>query len=300
MELPWVVGGDFNVILHEDEKIGSKPVHAPYEDFAFSVNSSGLFDVGFKGSPFAWWNGRPNVEYIFKILDRIFVNIPFQNLFPAIEVEHLLRTGSDHAPLFLSCGQQAINYVVRQNWHAGLIGDHFLMFKQKLKKVKSALSKWSKATYGDIFKQLVILEDIVKVKEMPFEEEPTIDNRIVLQKAQAELKKYLNIEEQYWKQKARMTWFAEVGRNTSFFHNHVNGKSKKLQLKRIKNEDGDWVEDQDQMANVVVDFYQRQLSKEAGPTGFTLLNNVPSMVTMEQNLEICRYPILEEVKGVVF
>ncbi|XP_075091901.1 uncharacterized protein LOC142172043 [Nicotiana tabacum] len=247
MELPWLVGGDFNVVLHEDKKIGGLPVHPPeYENFAFCVNSCGLFEQGYKGSPFTWWNGRSNAECIFKRLDRSFVNFPFHNMLPTIEVEHLIRTGSDHAPLLKTCGEKTTNFVkpfrflnfwtkhdtfmdvVRQNWEADFIGDLFFMFKQNIKRVKAALSKWSREIFGDIFKQLAILEDIVRVKEMLFEEEPTTENRIVLQKAQSELKKYLSIEEQYWKQKAGMNWFAEGDRNTSFFHNHVNGKRKKL------------------------------------------------------------------------
>ncbi|XP_075085064.1 uncharacterized protein LOC107831932 [Nicotiana tabacum] len=234
MELPWLVGEDFNVILHEDEKLGGLPVHPPeYEDFAFC------------------------------------------NMLPTIEVEHLIRTGSDHAPLLMTCGVQTTNFVkpfkflnfwtkhaifidvVRQNWEADFIGDPFLMFKQNIKRVKAALSKWSRETFGDIFKQLAILEEIVRVKEMLFEEEPTTKNRIVLQKAQSELKKYLSIEERYWKQKAGMIWFTEGDRNTSFFHNHVNGKRKKLQLKRIKSGHGVWIEDQEQLATAAVDFYQK-------------------------------------------
>ncbi|XP_070047248.1 uncharacterized protein [Nicotiana tomentosiformis] len=171
MELPWLVGGDFNVVLHEDENIGGLPVHLPeYEDFAFCVNSCGLFDQGCKGSPFTWWNGRPNAECIFKRLDRIFVNFPFQNMMPTIEVGHLIRTRSDHAPLLMTYGEQVTNLVklfkflnfwtkhatfmdvVRQNWNVDFIGDPFLMFKHKLKKVKIALSKWSRDTFGDIFK----------------------------------------------------------------------------------------------------------------------------------------------------
>lgn len=68
---------------------------------------------------------------------------------------------------------------------------------------------------------------------MFFAEEPTIENRIVLQKDEVELKKYLSIGEQYLKQKAGMTWLLEGDRNTRFFHNHVNGKRQKLQLKRM-------------------------------------------------------------------
>ncbi|XP_070057028.1 uncharacterized protein [Nicotiana tomentosiformis] len=183
----------------------------------FCVNSCELFDLGYKGSLFTWWNGRPNAECIFKRLDKVLVNLPFHNLFRTIDAGHLIRTGSDHAPLFISCGEQATNFikpfkflnfwtkheifkkVVRQNWIADFIGDPYLMFKQKLNKVKFALSKWCKETYGDIFKQLAIREDIVKVNGMLFEEEPIVENRIVLQKAQAKLKRYLSIKEQYWK-----------------------------------------------------------------------------------------------------
>ncbi|XP_075095116.1 uncharacterized protein LOC142173428 [Nicotiana tabacum] len=184
MELPWLVGGDLNVVLHEYEKIGGLPIHPPeYENFAFCVNSCGLFDQGYKGSPFTWWNGRPNVKCIFKRLDRIFVNLPFQNMLPTIEVEHLIMIGSDHAPLLMTCGEQTTSFVkpfrflnfwikhatfkevVKQNWEADFIGDPFLMFKHKLKKVNEALPKWSKDTFGDIFKQLAILEDIVKSRK---------------------------------------------------------------------------------------------------------------------------------------
>ncbi|XP_070032463.1 uncharacterized protein [Nicotiana tomentosiformis] len=224
--MPWLVGGDFNVVMHEDEKIGGLPVHPPeYEDFAFCVNSSGLFDLGYKGNPFTWWNGRPNAECMFKRLDRIFVNLPFQTVLPTIEVEHQIRIGSDHAPLLLSCGEQASQFVKLFK---------FLNFWTKHENFKE-----SKETYGDIFKQLVIREDIVRVKEMMFEEDPTVENRIVLQNAQAKLKKYLSIEERYRKQKAGMIWFNEGDRNTRFLHNHMNGKRQKLQLKMIQNGDSD-------------------------------------------------------------
>ncbi|XP_009624636.1 uncharacterized protein [Nicotiana tomentosiformis] len=112
MELPWLVRGDFNVVLSEEEKLGGLPMYPPeYENFAFCVNSCGLFDLGYKGSPFTWWNRRPNAQCIFKRLDMIFVNLPFQNLFSDIDVEHLIRTGSDHAHLLMSCGDNARQFM---------------------------------------------------------------------------------------------------------------------------------------------------------------------------------------------
>nr|XP_009787216.1 PREDICTED: uncharacterized protein LOC104235200 [Nicotiana sylvestris] len=209
------------------------------------------------------------------------------NMFPTIEVKHLIKIGSDHAPLLMTYREQTTNFVkpfrflnfwtkhatfmdvVRQNWEVDFIRDPFFMFKQKLKRVKAALSKWSRETFGDIFKQLAILEDIVRVKEMLFEENPTIERRIVLQKAQSELKKYLSIEEQYWKQKS---W----------------------DDLRIKSGSRVWIEEYEKLATTAVDFYQKQFTNEGDTSDFSFLNNVPLVVTMEQNLKLSKFPTIEE------
>ncbi|XP_060216608.1 uncharacterized protein LOC132644074 [Lycium barbarum] len=206
MTSPWLVGGDFNVIMNEEEKIGGLPVlPQEYEDFAFCLNSCELHEMPFKGSPFTWWNGRAANDCIFKRLDRILHNDTFQNWFGHLEVEHLSRTGSDHAPLL-------------QQWETVLTDDVFLSFKLKMKKLKTALSTWSKTTFGEIFKQLVIREEIVKIKEQLFEENPSEENRMVMQRTQAELKLYLHYEEEFWRQKARMDCFSEGDKNTRYFY----------------------------------------------------------------------------------
>ncbi|XP_070045468.1 uncharacterized protein [Nicotiana tomentosiformis] len=97
-----------------------------------------------------------------------------------------------------------------------------------------------------------------------------------------------------------MSWFAEGDRNTSFFHNHANGKRKKIQLKRIQNHDGNWIESQERMVDAAVEFFHKQFTHEADHTSSELLNNVPSMVSCDQNIELCRIPTIEEVKAAVF
>ncbi|XP_075111657.1 uncharacterized protein LOC142181898 [Nicotiana tabacum] len=57
MTVPWLVGGDFNVIWDEEEKFGGLPVSLiEIDDFRQCINTCNLIDLGFKGSIFTWWN----------------------------------------------------------------------------------------------------------------------------------------------------------------------------------------------------------------------------------------------------
>ncbi|XP_060170592.1 uncharacterized protein LOC132601529 [Lycium barbarum] len=283
MTSPWLIGGDFNVILNEEEKIGGLAVLPQiYEDFAFCLNSCELHAMAFKGSPFTWWNGRAANDCILKKLDKIVHNDTFQNWFGQLEVEHFLRTGSDHAPLLVE-HDTFLDFVKRQ-WEVALSDDVFLSFKLKMKKLKAALSTWSKATFGDIFKQLVIRDDIVKIKEQFFEENPSEENRRVMQRAQAEHKLYLHYEEDFWRQKAGMDCFSEGDKNTRYFHSLVKGRRKRIQIKRIKDATGNWLEDADRVAAEAVNFFHKQFTYEEVSEDSPILNHIPELIREEDNI----------------
>ncbi|XP_075100741.1 uncharacterized protein LOC107770100 [Nicotiana tabacum] len=239
MDAPWLVGGDFNVIWDEEEKFGSI---------------------------FTWWNGRAEEDCIFKRLDRCLANVEFQQTFPGIEVQHLSKTGSDHSPMYLKCDIETppikkpfkfLNFwvehatfkdVVKENWTADFSANPYILFNHKLKKLKKALSLWSKATFGDIFQKIASMEEVVMVHEAEFEANPTGMNRERLQKVQAELIKCIALVEKYWQQKAGMTWFKEGDRNTKFFHAQVRGRRKRFQLNRIQNSEETWIEEEQEIA----------------------------------------------------
>ncbi|KAH0665617.1 hypothetical protein KY285_026823 [Solanum tuberosum] len=95
IRVPWLVGGDFNVISREEEKLGGRPVTIKeVRDFNHCTNVCNLEDQGYKGGKYTWWNGRTDSECIFKRLDRVLCNNKMQNTFPILEVEHLVRNGS--------------------------------------------------------------------------------------------------------------------------------------------------------------------------------------------------------------
>ncbi|XP_060189234.1 uncharacterized protein LOC132618185 [Lycium barbarum] len=252
-DMPWLVGGDFNVVMNEEEKIGGVPV---------------LKAVLLHGR----MAGLGMIVYL-KDWTESFLTHCFNN--GLVILKWSIYPGLD------------------------LIMPHFLLL-WKIKKVKGALSAWSRLAFGDIFKQLIIREDIVRIKEQLFEDDRSEQNRIILQLAQAELKKYLHYEKEFWRQKAGYTWFSEGDRNTKFFHNLVNGRRKRLQVNRIQIYDGEWIEDKEQLAAEAANFIQQQFSQEQGALDFGMLKHISQMVSSESNDLLCALPSQEKVKNVVF
>ncbi|XP_018628397.1 uncharacterized protein [Nicotiana tomentosiformis] len=151
----------------------------------------------------------------------------------------------------------------------------------------------------NIFQKIASLEEVVLVHEAQYELNPTQLNRERLQKVQADLIGYLTLEEEFWKQKSGMAWFKDGDRNTRLFHAQVNGRRRRLQLKRIKNTEGNWIEGNDPMAEEEVKFFQAQFHKDIVPNDFRIIDHVPNMVTMENNQDLVRQPT-KEVKHVIF
>ncbi|XP_015077714.1 uncharacterized protein LOC107021542 [Solanum pennellii] len=225
---PWILGGNFNVILYAEEKLGGLPfTHSEVADFAHCVSNSALVELPTTGSKFTWCNGRIEEEYIFKWLDRVMVNHEFQDILPSSSVQHLIRQGLDHAPLLMA-------------------------------------------------------------------------NRCDLSKAEAELRKYLNIQEEFWRQKAGMRWFKDGDRNTIFYHTYVKGRRKELHIGEIKFNHEDVLKTNDRIGEATVDFFGDQFREADVMINVAMINNIPRVISAEQNDKMEELPSLEEIKTVVY
>lgn len=80
-DFAWVVGGDFNEILGNHEKIGGEncDVHL-ISNFQKIIDDCALQDLGFTGGLFTWCNRR-NANKISLRLDNFFANDEFLKLF---------------------------------------------------------------------------------------------------------------------------------------------------------------------------------------------------------------------------
>lgn len=91
------------MIFTKEAMYGGLPVYfSEVEDFKHYIDTYALYDLGFKGILYTWWNGGTNDTCIFKRLDIYLANQQFQDILIALEMDHLIQYGSDNASLVLS------------------------------------------------------------------------------------------------------------------------------------------------------------------------------------------------------
>lgn len=74
--ISWLIGRDFNDILHLSEKLGgSNRYSSSMKDFADVINQCGFRDIGFFGPNFTWKNNQLNSNEIQERLDRFLANV---------------------------------------------------------------------------------------------------------------------------------------------------------------------------------------------------------------------------------
>ena len=99
---PWIMVGDFNEPLTEEDKFGGREV---------SINRSLLFkecldrcnmlDLGFSGPRYTWTNKKDINNLILERIDHFFANPEWCLLYPEAKVSHLLKCHSDHCPILM-------------------------------------------------------------------------------------------------------------------------------------------------------------------------------------------------------
>ena len=99
-EGPWMVVGDFNVILNAQARSGGAPSNLRnMEEFNDAIFNCGLAEVDFDGSACTWTNGA-----LWQRLNRALSNAAWSELFSTTTVSHRMRGRSNHAPLLIKSG----------------------------------------------------------------------------------------------------------------------------------------------------------------------------------------------------
>nr|XP_028962160.1 uncharacterized protein LOC103417751 [Malus domestica] len=98
-DIPWLCGGDFNEFMWDSEKSGGTSVLYNRPTFLSNfLSAAELMDLGFIGPKFTWRGIRAG-HLIEERLDRVAVNVRWQDLWPNSVVVHESAIGSDHCPV---------------------------------------------------------------------------------------------------------------------------------------------------------------------------------------------------------
>ncbi|XP_057425984.1 uncharacterized protein LOC130719378 [Lotus japonicus] len=239
-----IMGGDFNAILNEGERIGIQMgVESSFSDF---VADSNLIDLPLQSDKFTWYSSRAGG--LWSRIDRWLVSEDAINKFDGISQSVENWGLSDRRPIILSLG--AINFgpkpflfynhwlldkefekLVSDWWcSATTVGWSAFVLQQKLKGLKNRIKEWQGYASSVSRVRINTIEaDLQVTMDRLASEEPGIElrkNRLtILEGLWQEYRK----EEYRWRQKARVRWLREGDRNTSFFHSISKiRKSKKL------------------------------------------------------------------------
>ncbi|WMV14246.1 hypothetical protein MTR67_007631 [Solanum verrucosum] len=161
--------------------------------------------------------------------------------------------------------------VVEESWNSHVQGNSMWILQQKLKTLSKKLTNWSKEVIGNIFDQVIWWESKIQALEELEILHNNVQCRGDLNRGQAEYVKWMGIQENLLKQKAKAKCFEEGDFNTKYFHSLIRERRRRLQLHRIKDHRDNWVQD-----------------------------NIQRVITEEENSLLTIIPGLEEIKNVVF
>lgn len=84
--------------------------------------------------------------------------------------------------------------------------------------------------------------------------------------ARWEFLKLLEKQEIYWKQRSKQFWLREGDQNTKFFHNYATGRKKRNQIKKLKDKNGVWKENKDELQQIITEYFE-DMFKASGVDG---------------------------------
>ncbi|WCJ44055.1 RNA binding RNA-directed DNA polymerase [Euphorbia peplus] len=273
---PWVLTGDFNAILNQDDrKGGSVRILGGCPLFQEFMRNASLHDLGFFGPRFTWKRG-----FLFQRLDRALCNSDFLIKFPNATVQHLVRIKSDHRPILISLNlrshqpqsPKAFRFI--KTWmkhpdYVELVGNVWKIgdsLESNIQHLMASLKIWNRDVFGNINKHKCKILYRLSALQKAMESFSTATMIEIEQQLRSDLENTLKQEEDLWHQKSRCKWIQERDRNTAYFHNSMLSRRRRNLISGLKLDGINWCSEDTVIREATMGFYKALFTDDMNST----------------------------------
>ncbi|XP_028082362.1 uncharacterized protein LOC114283684 [Camellia sinensis] len=271
---PWCVGrGDFNEIRFINERRGCSRRERGMQDFNDLIVKLELTNQPLLSKQFTWCNALDEERW--SKIDRFLLDSRWLEKF-SFKRWGLLRPLSDHCPILLKederdWGPKPFKFLnpwlshptfmpgVKQIWENNQVSK-WARFKlmRKLNDLRSHLSVWNKAVFGNIDSLLKSAEEELHDWDLKAES-GSLDDEAIRRRREARslVWKLSRDKERLWHQKSIMLWAQNGDKSTRFFHIMASRRQSKNLLDSVCVE-GVCFEDPAQIKQAVVRHFRKQ------------------------------------------
>jgi len=298
-----ILGGDFNLILHANEKRGGSFTPNPYRiQLENIMQEHDLMDVPPKNRRYTCNSRRMGVGNIMERLDKILINITLLSAFSVGYANILTCSASDHFPITTlenhrPLGPIPFRYsalwndtpvlarIVYSSWIQHVEGSPGFIWETKLRKTKQAIKEWAKTKYQEPEKVKKEIKNKLESIQREIEE-----NGLSQENKQQENELYLQLyrvnreEETKWRLKSRQLWLQGGDKNSAFFHKQTTTRKIRNNVSSILDAEGDRQSTQGAIRRAATDHYQDLLTETKEAEDYTdLLQHLPTGISREMN-----------------
>ena len=277
-DVPWCVGGDFNVVRFPSERLGADQFTLAMNDFSEFIFSLGLMDIPLEGGKFTWSNNRTTPAM--SRTDRFLFSSDWEDRYPTVIQKRLPKLSSDHFPILLECGKflrgkrpfrfknmwlkaEGFDEMVRGWWEAYQFdGTPSFILTRKLKALKLDLKKWNAKVFGNVEHKRTQLMMQLNQFDVLVENHPLSKDEILQkERIRADLERNTLMDEISWRQKSQALWLREGDKNTRFFHRLANSHRRNNTISTLLI-NGDLSSEPDDIAECITRFYHNLFKEE--------------------------------------
>ncbi|XP_019251316.1 PREDICTED: uncharacterized protein LOC109230251 [Nicotiana attenuata] len=238
---PWITMGDFNSVLHEEDRQGGNPITLnEVIDFQSCLDVTGLTELPNSGCSYTW-NDKHESGRIFSRIDWVFVNGEWMDNLVDCRAKFLPEGVSDHSPIQITIAQN--NNQARKTFRYCNMWSSHPKFKEIVENV------WSQKEAAQ--DRVNLLKSQEELQKFPLNTALQLEEKAM----GAKFRRSSYLAEMFLHQRSKATWIRAGDDNTSYFFSVIKHRKLMQEVTQLQDHNNQMQYEPDTIANIFVDYY---------------------------------------------